>query len=213
MIYNEETALKVAEFLLKRGAVKLKPSEPFTWASGWHSPIYCDNRKTLSYPEVRTYIRQQFVKLIEEKIGKPDCIAGVATGGIAHGVLVAQDLGLPFIYVRSAPKGHGLGNLIEGDVPVGQNVLVVEDLVSTGGSSLSAVRALREAGCVVKHMVAVFDYDFEIKRNRFAEEKCELFTLSNYESVLLKGLELDYIREEDVEMLRRWRQQPEVWGK
>lgn len=213
MIYDEETALKIAEFLLKRGAVKLKPSDPFTWASGWRSPIYCDNRKTLSYPEVRTYIRQQFIKLIGEKIGKPDCIAGVATGGIAHGVLVAQDLGLPFIYVRSAPKGHGLGNLIEGDVPVGQNVLVVEDLVSTGGSSLSAVKALREAGCTVKHMVAVFDYDFEIKRNRFAEEKCELYTLSNYESILLKGLELDYIREEDMEVLRRWRQQPEIWGR
>ena len=213
MIYNEETALKVAEFLLKRGAVKLKPSEPFTWASGWHSPIYCDNRKTLSYPEVRTYIRQQFVKLIEEKIGTPDCIAGVATGGIAHGVLVAQDLGLPFIYVRSAPKAHGLGNMIEGDVPVGKNVLVVEDLVSTGGSSLTAVKALREAGCVVKQMIAVFDYDFEVKRKRFEDEKCELFTLSNYENVLIKGLELDYIREEDVEVLRRWRQQPDVWGK
>lgn len=213
MLYNEETALKVAEFLLKRGAVKLKPVEPFVWASGWRSPIYCDNRKTLSYPEVRTYIRQQFVKLIEDKIGTPDCIAGVATGGIAHGVLVAQDLGLPFIYVRSAPKGHGLGNMIEGEIPVGKNVLVVEDLVSTGGSSLTAVKALRDAGCIVKQMVAVFDYDFEIKRTRFVEEKCELFTLSNYETVLTKGLELDYVREDEVDVLRGWRKQPETWGK
>jgi orotate phosphoribosyltransferase len=213
MLYNEETALKVAEFLLKRGAVKLKPVEPFNWASGWRSPIYCDNRKTLSYPEVRTYIRQQFVKLIEDKIGTPDCIAGVATGGIAHGVLVAQELGLPFLYVRSAPKGHGLGNMIEGEIPIGKNVLVVEDLVSTGGSSLTAVKALREAGCIVKQMVAVFDYDFEIKRTRFAEDKCELFTLSNYETVLSKGLELDYVREDEVEVLRSWRRQPETWGK
>ena len=211
MVYNEETALKVAEFLLKKNAVKLRPTQPFTWASGWKSPIYCDNRKTLSYPEVRTYIRQQFVRLVEEKIGKPDCVAGVATGGIAHGVLLAQELGLPFIYVRSAPKGHGLGNLIEGDVPAGKTVLVVEDLVSTGGSSLTAVQALREAGCVVKHMLAVFDYDFEVKRQRFDAEKCELYSLSNYENIVLKGLELDYVREEDMELLKSWRQSPENW--
>lgn len=211
MIYNEETALKVAEFLLKKNAVRLRPNEPFTWASGWKSPIYCDNRKTLSHPDVRTYIRQQFVKLIEEKIGMPDCIAGVATGGIAHGVLIAQDLGLPFIYVRSAPKGHGLGNMIEGDVPSGQNVLVVEDLVSTGGSSLSAVKALRDAGCIVKQMLAVFDYDFEQKRERFESEKCELFTLSNYEYVLKKGVELDYVREEDTDILKEWRTSPQTW--
>lgn len=212
MVYNEETALKVAEFLLKKNAVRLRPAQPFTWASGWKSPIYCDNRKTLSYPEVRTYIRQQFVRLVEEKIGKPDCVAGVATGGIAHGVLLAQELGLPFIYVRSAPKGHGLGNLIEGDVPVGKTVLVVEDLVSTGGSSLSAVQALRDAGCVVKHMVAVFDYDFPVKRDRFDAEKCELYSLSNYENIVLKGLELDYVREDEVEILKSWRQSPETWS-
>lgn len=211
MIYNEETALKVAEFLLKKNAVRLRPNEPFTWASGWKSPIYCDNRKTLSHPDVRTYIRQQFVKLVEEKVGNPDCVAGVATGGIAHGVLVAQELGVPFIYVRSAPKGHGLGNMIEGDVPVGQNVLVVEDLVSTGGSSLSAVKALREAGCIVKQMLAVFDYDFQQKRERFEAEKCELFTLSNYESIVTKGLELDYVREDEIEILKSWRQSPETW--
>lgn len=212
MIYNDETALKVAEFLLKKNAVKLKPAQPFTWASGWKSPIYCDNRKTLSYPEVRTYIRQQFVKLIEEKQFQPDCIAGVATGGIAHGVLIAQELGLPFIYVRSAPKGHGLGNLIEGDVAVGKTVLVVEDLVSTGGSSLTAVQALRDAGCIVKQMVAVFDYDFQVKIDCFAEEKCELYSLSNYENVIIKGLELDYVREEETEVLKSWRQAPQVWG-
>jgi orotate phosphoribosyltransferase len=213
MIYNEETALKVAEFLLKKKAVKLNLMEPFTWASGWKSPIYCDNRKTLSHPEVRTYIRRQFVKLIEDNIGTVDCIAGVATGGIAHGVLVAQDLGLPFIYVRSAPKGHGLGNLIEGDVPAGKTVLVVEDLVSTGGSSLAAVKALREAGCIVKHMVAVFDYDFQVKIDRFKEEKCELYSLSNYEFVIKKGLELNYIRAEDTAVLKSWKQAPQDWGK
>jgi len=211
MVYNEETALKVAEFLLKKNAVRLRPAQPFTWASGWKSPIYCDNRKTLSYPDVRTYIRQQFVRLVEEKIGKPDCVAGVATGGIAHGVLLAQELGLPFIYVRSAPKGHGLGNMIEGDVPVGKTVLVVEDLVSTGGSSLSAVQALREAGCVVKHMVSVFDYDFQVKRDRFDAEKCELYSLSNYENIVLKALELDYVREDEIEVLKNWRQSPDTW--
>lgn len=211
MIYNEETALKVAEFLLKKNAVRLSPKEPFTWASGWKSPIYCDNRRTLSYPEVRTYIYRQFADLVREKIGLPDCIAGVATGGIAHGVLVANELGLPFIYVRSSAKGHGLGNVIEGDVTPGQNVLVVEDLVSTGGSSLTAVKALREAGCNVTHMIAVFDYDFPAKRERFKAENCELYTLSNYQSVIAKGLELGVVGENDKAVLARWRDLPEVW--
>jgi orotate phosphoribosyltransferase len=212
MIYSEEVALKVAEFLLKKNAVKLRPDQPFQWASGWKSPIYCDNRKTLSFPEVRTYIRQQFQKAVEDRFIKPDCIAGVATGGIPHGVLLAQEFGVPFIYVRSAPKGHGMENLIEGEIPVNKNVLVVEDLVSTGGSSLNAVKALRDAGCDVKQMVSVFDYDFESKREQFKKEKCELVSLSDYEHVLRKAIELEYIDEKKLGILQEWRHSPSTWG-
>jgi orotate phosphoribosyltransferase len=213
MIFDEETAAKVAKFLLQKQAVKLNPDKPFTWASGWKSPIYCDNRKTLSFHNVRTYIRQQFKFLVEDKIGKPDVVAGVATGGIAHGVLLAQELGLPFIYVRSAPKGHGMGNLIEGDVQSGQKILVVEDLVSTGGSSLNAVNALREAGCVVTDMVAVFDYDFNVKRENFKKAKCNLISLTDYEHVINTAIELNYVHENQLELLKEWRNNPEEWGK
>ena len=213
MIYTEECAVNVAEFLLKKQAVKLRPKEPFTWASGWLSPIYCDNRKTLSYPELRTYIRQNFVKAAAEKFSHIDAVAGVATGGIAHGVLVAQELGLPFLYVRSAPKGHGMQNLIEGEVPAGRNVLVVEDLVSTGGSSLQAVEALRGAGCEVKNMLAVFDYDFDLKKERFQQARCELISLSTYEYVIQRAAELNYVQESDLEILNAWRKNPETWGK
>ena len=213
MIYNEECAIKVAEFLLKKQAVKLRPSDPFKWASGWNSPIYCDNRKTLSYPELRTYIRQNFVKAAEEHFAPFDAIAGVATGGIAHGVLVAQEFGLPFLYVRSSAKGHGMQNLIEGEIPVGRNVLVVEDLVSTGGSSLQAVEALREAGCEVKSMLSVFDYDFQVKSDNFKKAKCELISLTSYEFVLKAALELDYIQEKDLDILQEWRANPDTWMK
>jgi orotate phosphoribosyltransferase len=213
MIFDEETAAKVAKFLLQKQAVKLNPDKPFTWASGWKSPIYCDNRKTLSFHNVRTYIRQQFKFLVEDKIGKPDVVAGVATGGIAHGVLLAQELGLPFIYVRSAPKGHGMGNLIEGDVQSGLKILVVEDLVSTGGSSLNAVNALREAGCVVTDMVAVFDYDFNVKRENFKKAKCNLISLTDYEHVINTAIELNYVHENQLELLKEWRNNPEEWGK
>lgn len=213
MIFDEETAAKVAKFLLQKQAVKLSPDKPFTWASGWKSPIYCDNRKTLSFHNVRTYIRQQFKVLVEDKIGKPDVVAGVATGGIAHGVLLAQELGLPFIYVRSAPKGHGMGNLIEGDVQSGQKILVVEDLVSTGGSSLNAVNALREAGCVVTDMVAVFDYDFHVKRENFKKAKCNLISLTDYEHIINTAIELNYVHENQLELLKQWRNNPEEWGK
>lgn len=193
--------------------MKLRPSDPFKWASGWNSPIYCDNRKTLSYPELRTYIRQNFVKAAEEHFAPFDAIAGVATGGIAHGVLVAQEFGLPFLYVRSSAKGHGMQNLIEGEIPVGRNVLVVEDLVSTGGSSLQAVEALREAGCEVKSMLTVFDYDFQVKSDNFKKAKCELISLTSYEFVLKAALELEYIQEKDLEILQEWRANPDTWMK
>lgn len=199
--------------MLKKQAVKLRPSDPFKWASGWNSPIYCDNRKTLSYPELRTYIRQHLVKAAEEHFAPIDVVAGVATGGIAHGVLVAQELGLPFIYVRSSAKGHGMQNLIEGEIPVGRNVLVVEDLVSTGGSSLQAVEALREAGCEVKYMLSVFDYDFNIKSENFKKAKCELISLTSYEHVLKAALELDYIQENELNVLKEWKENPDTWMK
>lgn len=208
-----DPALKVAEFLLQIKAVKLSPRTPFTWASGWKSPIYCDNRKTLSYPSVRTYIRQQFVHMINSEFGRPDMIAGVATGGIALGALVAHDLGLPFIYVRSSAKGHGMKNLVEGDASVGRTVVVIEDLVSTGSSSLNAVAALRDAGCEVKGMVAIFTYGFDIARNAFDEQKVKLLTLTNYSILLDQALRSDYITDKDLLPLNEWRKDPANWNK
>lgn len=212
MVYDEECGLKVAEFLLKIKAVKLQPDEPFTWASGWKSPIYCDNRKTLSYPEIRTYLRQQFVNLILETYGKPDVIAGVATGGIAIGVLIAQELGVPFIYVRSSSKAHGLNNQIEGDLRDGQSVVVIEDLVSSGKSSLVAVDALRNAGASVKGMAAIFSYGFDVARDNFKKHKCKLTTLSAYELLLEQAVESNYISEEKLDTLNNWRKSPETWN-
>ncbi len=206
-----DPALKVAESLLQIKAVKLSPKKPFTWASGWKSPIYCDNRKTLSYPAVRTYIRQQFVHAINHEFGRVDMIAGVATGGIAHGALVAHDLGLPFIYVRSGNKDHGLKNQVEGDITVGRSVVVVEDLVSTGGSSLHAVQALRDSGLDVKGMVAIFTYGFEEAREAFANAKVNLFALTNYSILLDQALRSDYITEKDVVSLNEWRKDPAGW--
>jgi orotate phosphoribosyltransferase len=213
MILNDESALKVAEFLLQIKAIKLQPSKPFTWASGWRSPIYCDNRVTLSYPKVRTYIRQQFVNAINEKYAKPDVIAGVATGGIAQGALVAQELGLPFVYIRSEAKKHGLTNMIEGVVEKGQSVVVIEDLISTGGSSLKAVEALRDAGCEVKGMAAIFTYGFKTADDNFKETKCKLITLSNYETLIKQALQSKYITEKDLKSLQEWRLNPADWGK
>lgn len=213
MTYHQEVARKVAESLLQVKAIKLSPTQPFTWASGWKSPIYCDNRVTLSYPKIRTYIRQEFTRLISEEFGVPDVIAGVATGGIPQGVLVAQDLGLPFIYVRQTEKSHGLGNVIEGVVEPGQSVIVVEDLVSTGGSSLKAVEALRQAGCTVKGMVAIFSYKFPVAEEAFKEAKVKLITLSNYEVLIHTALEQDYIMQKDMESLIAWRSDPANWGK
>ncbi len=207
-----DPALKVAEFLLQIKAVKLSPRKPFTWASGWKSPIYCDNRKTLSYPPIRTYIRQQFVHEINSEFGRPDIIAGVATGGIAHGALVAHDMGLPFIYVRSDAKTHGMQNQVEGDLTVGRSVVLVEDLVSTGGSSLRAAQALREAGCEVKGMVAIFTYGFDTARKAFDEARVGLHTLTNYSILLDQALRSDYITEKDLLPLNEWRKDPANWG-
>ena len=202
MIYNKDIALQTAELLLKIKAVKLSPKEPFTWASGIKSPIYCDNRITLSYPEIRTFIRQNFVRAIEENPFEPELIAGVATGGIAQGALVAQELGLPFAYVRSGKKDHGLTNQIEGEVREGQRVVVVEDLISTGSSSLGAVDALRQAGCMIKGMVAIFTYNLPKAEKSFKEANCPVITLTDYDHLIQKALEISYISEEDQNILR-----------
>ena len=203
----------VAEKLLQIKAIKVQPENPFTWASGWKSPIYCDNRKTLSYPDIRTFIKIELARIISEKYPDADVIAGVATGAIAQGAMVADELGKPFVYVRSAPKDHGLENLIEGDLKPNQKVVVVEDLVSTGLSSLKAVDALRNDGCDVIGMVAIFTYGFPIASERFQKADVELTTLSNYESVLEHLQEKALISEDVKQTLQEWRKTPETWGK
>ena len=213
MILNEDTALKVAEFLLQIKAIKLNPKDPFTWASGIKSPIYCDNRVTLSYPQVRTFIRQAYAESIIEHYGKPDVIAGVATGGIAQGALVAQELGVPFIYVRSEAKSHGMGNQIEGYFEAGQKVVVIEDLLSTGGSSLKAVEALRDAKLEIKGLVAIFTYGFDIAHQNFANAECPYVTLTDYDVMLEKALTSNLISEEDLSSLKEWKEAPEEWSK
>lgn len=213
MNLNNDRAYKLAEFLLQIKAIKLQPTNPFTWASGWRSPIYCDNRKTLSFPNVRTFIRQSFSETIIEKFGKPDVIAGVATGGIAHGVLVAQELGLPFVYVRSSAKKHGLGNQIEGYFEEGQSVIVIEDLISTGGSSIEAIHALREAKLNVKGLVAIFTYGFNQSVKSFKEIKCPFETLTNYDLLMNQAIKEKYINESDLESLLHWKQNPAEWMK
>jgi orotate phosphoribosyltransferase len=208
----DNSAIKIAEYLLQIKAIKLQPSNPFTWASGWKSPIYCDNRKTLSFPEVRSYIRDSFAEFINELYPQVELIAGVATGAIAHGALAADKLGKPFIYVRSEAKEHGLGNQIEGFYEKGQKVVVVEDLISTGGSSLNAVKALRAAGCEVLGMVAIFTYEFKKASDGFAAEKCNLNTLCNYSTLIDTAVKAGYVTESDVETLKKWREDPAVWG-
>ena len=208
----ENNAKRIAEYLLQIKAIKLQPSNPFTWASGWKSPIYCDNRKTLSYPEVRKFIRDAFVTLINNHYPDADVIAGVATGAISHGALVADRLELPFIYVRSGAKEHGLGNQIEGFYEAGQKVVVIEDLISTGGSSLNAVKALRDAGCTVLGMAAIFTYEFNKAAEAFAAEKCTLLTLCNYTVLIGTALSTGYITQDDVETLKKWRTDPANWG-
>jgi orotate phosphoribosyltransferase len=204
---------KVASYLLQIKAIKLSPSSPFTWASGLKSPIYCDNRATLSYPEVRAYIRDSFVTLIRQKYPEVEVIAGVATGAIAHGVLVAEAMGLPFVYVRSDAKKHGMCNQVEGNLQAGQKVVVIEDLVSTGGSSLAAVEALRAAGADVMGLYAIFTYGFKRAFDAFADANCNLDTLSNYDALLEHALEIGYIADDQLAALKKWRHAPEEWGK
>lgn len=211
MFVKEETALHLAEKLLQIKAIRVNTRTPFTWASGWKSPIYCDNRITLSYPAIRTYIRQQFVKLIRDEFGDIDLIAGVATGGIAHGVLVAQDMGLPFAYIRNAEKGHGLLNKIEGVIKSGQSLIVVEDLISTGGSSLQAVEAIRENGGNVKGLVAIFTYGFDEAVEKFKEANCPVYALCDYQHLIVQALKDDYVREQEMNVLTAWRTNPSKW--
>ncbi len=204
---------QVADKLLRIKAVKLQPHNPFTWASGWKSPIYCDNRKTLSYPQIRTYIKLQIARLIQENYPEAEVIAGVATGAIAQGALVADLLGLPFIYIRPTPKDHGLENLIEGDLRPKQKVVVIEDLISTGGSSLKAVEAIRKDGSKVLGMVAVFSYGFPVATEKFRAARVKLTTLCDYDAVLAEALSINYINEEDIETLKEWRMNPAEWRK
>lgn len=212
MSNKSEIEQKVAEFLLQIKAIKLQPGNPFTWASGWKSPIYCDNRITLSHPTIRTYIRQKLASLIQEEYGSVSVIAGVATAGIPQGVLIAQELGLPFIYVRSAPKGHGRGNLIEGEFSEGQRVVVVEDLISTGKSSLQAVEALRQAGLEVAGLVAIFNYGFDAATENFKNARCRFSTLSDYTALIDYARDHNFVSEDDLILLRQWRENPAEWG-
>ena len=213
MITNMDMAAKTADFLLTVKAVKLNNEHPFTWASGRKSPIYCDNRVTLSYPEIRTFIRQRFVEVIRETWGDVDVIAGVATGGIAQGALVAQELGKPFVYVRSESKSHGLTNQIEGEIHEGQSVVVIEDLVSTGKSSLIAVKALREKGCEVKGMAAIFTYGLQVAADNFKEQDVELVTLTDYDTLIGVAKDKAFIQPDALESLSAWRVNPEQWSK
>lgn len=204
---------QVAQKLLKIKAVKLQPNNPFTWASGWKSPIYCDNRKTLSYANIRTFIKLEISRLILELYPDVQVIAGVATGAIAQGALVADALGLPFIYIRPTPKDHGLENLIEGDLKPGQKVVVIEDLISTGGSSLKAVEAIRNDGSEVLGMIAIFTYSFPVAEQKFRNAKVKLTTLCDYEAVLAEALAIKYITKEDIVTLQEWRKNPSDWRK
>jgi len=198
--------------LLKVKAIKLQPDNPFTWASGWKSPFYCDNRKTLSYPSLRTFVKTEIARVVLENFEDVDAIAGVATGAIAQGALVADALNLPFVYVRSKPKDHGLENLIEGELKPGMKVVVIEDLISTGGSSLKAVEAIRNNGCEVVGMVASYTYGFDVAKKAFEDAKVELITLTNYEAVLDVALKTGYIQESHVELLHEWRRDPAHWN-
>ncbi|MBQ8282998.1 MAG: orotate phosphoribosyltransferase [Paraprevotella sp.] len=198
--------------LLKVKAIKLQPTNPFTWASGWKSPFYCDNRKTLSYSDLRNFVKIEFCRIIEERFGEVDAIAGVATGAIAQGALVADLLNKPFVYVRSKPKDHGLENLIEGELRPGMKVVVVEDLISTGGSSLKAVEAIRNNGCDVIGMVAAYTYGFDVAAKAFKDANVELVTLTNYEAVVSEAVRIGYIDADDVDLLNEWRKDPAHWN-
>ena len=202
-----------ASKLLEVKAIKLQPNDPFTWASGWKSPIYTDNRKTLAYPELRSFVKQELVHLIHEEFPEANAVAGVATGAIAQGALVADELNLPFVYVRSKPKDHGLENLIEGELKPGMKVVVIEDLISTGGSSLKAVEAIRKNCCEVIGMVASYTYGFDVAKKAFEDANVKLVTLTDYEHVVAEAQEIGYINPEDVELLHDWRKDPANWKK
>ncbi|KXX67180.1 MULTISPECIES: orotate phosphoribosyltransferase [Flammeovirga] len=206
-------AKKVASLLLEINAIKIRPNAPFTWASGWKSPIYCDNRLSLSHPHARTYIKNALCAKIQEQFEDAEAIVGVATAGIPQGALIADALGLPFAYVRSKPKGHGMTNMIEGELKEGAKVVVIEDLISTGGSSLKASEALKEAGIEVLGMAAIFTYGFDLSVENFENAGIPLVTLSNYNAMLELALEKDYIKSEDIESLKSWRSAPSEWGK
>ncbi|TCK68613.1 orotate phosphoribosyltransferase [Winogradskyella wandonensis] len=212
MIFNKDIAKKTAELLLQINAIKLQPNNPFTWASGWKSPIYCDNRIVLSYPQIRNYVRETIAKQIEEKYGKPDVIAGVATGAIGIGALVAEYLNLPFVYVRPEAKKHGRQNQVEGYAEKGQTVVVVEDLISTGKSSLNAVDALRAAELNIKGMVAIFSYGFDVAKENFEKANVELHTLGNYENLLEQALDTKYITKKEQDILALWNANPSDWN-
>jgi len=202
----------IAKELLQINAIKLSPANPFTWASGWKSPIYCDNRKILSYPKSRDIVKKAFADMVKNEFGIPDVIAGVATGAIAHGILVAEALNIPFVYVRSTSKQHGLTNQIEGVLKEGQTVVVIEDLVSTGGSSLKAVEALRNAGAKVTGMLAIFSYGFDVAEENFAKAKCELRTLTNYHTLIDIAADTNYIEADEIQTLEKWRMAPGKWN-
>ena len=212
MIFDTQTAKKTAELLLQINAIKLQPQDPFTWASGWHSPIYCDNRIVLSFPTIRNYICEKMANFVEKEYGKPDVIAGVATGAIGIGMLVANYLELPFVYVRPEPKKHGRQNQIEGSIESGQNVVVIEDLISTGKSSLNAVKALKAAGTNVKGMVAIFSYGFDIAQTNFSDANISLHTLGNYETLLQQAVDTRYITKDDLEIVSAWNANPSEWN-
>jgi orotate phosphoribosyltransferase len=205
-------AAKIAEYLLNIKAVKLNPENPYTWASGWKSPIYCDNRVLLSYPEVRNYVKKQFVELIQAEFSGVEAIVGVATAGIAHGALIAEELNLPYAYVRPEPKKHGMGKQLEGELSKGTKVVVIEDLLSTGKSSLAAIAALRNEGMEVLGMTAIFTYGFEIAQTKFKENNCPYFTLSNYDVLIEKAIEMGYINATQIQNLQNWKSNPESWN-
>jgi len=202
----------IAKELLQINAIKLNPANPFTWASGWKSPIYCDNRKILSFPKTRNMVKKAFADMIKKEFGIPDVIAGVATGAIAHGVLVAELLGIPVVYVRASSKKHGLTNMIEGVLEPKQTVVVIEDLVSTGGSSLKAVEALREAGTNVLGMLAIFSYGFDVASDNFLKTKCSLKTLTNYHTLIDIAVDTNYMEPDEIQTLEKWRQDPGNWN-
>jgi orotate phosphoribosyltransferase len=212
MILDKDIAKKTAELLLQINAIKLQPNQPFSWASGWKSPIYCDNRITLSFPEVRTFLRQQLAKQVIAAYGKPDVIAGVATGAIAIGALVAEELNIPFIYVRPEAKKHGRKNQIEGFLDANKSVVVVEDLISTGGSSLKAVEALKAHGATVKGMIALFTYGFDVASDNFTNANVSLHTLSNYDNLIEQAAETNYVSTNEINTLKEWRANPSEWN-